>query len=579
MNLRNIKYFLSSVLLLLVSSCIWAQKSNLREYGNAVRLEVDGTPFLVLGGELGNSSAACPEDIERNFAKLRRMGLNTVLVPAYWDMTEPVEGVFDFSLTDKVLKEARTNDLKVIFLWFGAWKNSMSCYAPLWFKSDCRRFPRARTRNGKPLEIASVFSEDVFEADNKAFKAWLSHIAEMDKDHGTVIMVQIENEIGMLEDARDHSGVADRHFNAEVPRQLTEFLYANKATLHPYMLEKWSAAGFRLDGTWKEVFGDDIYTDEIFMAWFYASYVEKMAKSAKNIYDIPLFVNAAMNSRGRKPGEYPSAGPLAHLKDIWHAAAPSVDFLSPDIYDDGFRDWVAKYHLPDNPLFIPETKMTQDNGVRAFYVFGEHDAIGISPFAIEDASDAQGTPFVEGYGKLRELLPLITKWQGQDAMWGLLFDQTDRERVITDGDLVLTCRHNFTLPWDPRATDGTTWPEGGGIIIRLAEDEYLIAGNGVVVEFATAQEKYCQKLTTLGEDGFVVSGEVISGTDKSDSRKETAWKAQRVGLGSVHEVTVLPDTSFRTVKSLNGDQTHQGRHVRISVGDWKALHVRLYRYH
>ena len=111
------------------------------------------------------------------------------------------------------------------------------------------------------------------------------------------------------------------------------------------------------------------------------------------------------------------------------------------------------------------------------------------------------------------------------------------------------------------------------------QDEYLIAGNGVVVEFATAQEKDCQKLTTLGEDGFVVSGEVISGPDKSDSRKETTWKAQRVGLGSVHEVTVLPDTSFRTVKSLNGDQTHQGRHVRISVGDWKALHVRLYRYH
>lgn len=49
-------------------------------------------------------------------------------------------------------------------------------------------------------------------------------------------------------------------------------------------------------------------------------------------------------------------------------------------------------------------------------------------------------------------------------------------------------------------------------------------------------------------------------------------------LGAVHEVTVLQDASFRSVRSLNGDQTHQGRHVRISVGDWKALHVRLYRY-
>ncbi|MBO5311094.1 MAG: DUF5597 domain-containing protein [Bacteroidales bacterium] len=577
------KRFLSSVLLLLVSSSMWAQKSSLKEYGNTVRLEVDGTPFIVLGGELGNSSAACADDIEANFAKLERMGLNTVLVPAYWDMTEPQEGVFDFSLTDKVLEEARVRNLKVIFLWFGAWKNSMSCYAPLWFKSDSRRFPRARTADGKPLEIASAFSEEVFKADNKAFRAWLTHIAEMDKAHGTVIMVQIENEIGMLEDARDHSVTADRHFNAKVPRQLTEYLSAHKDILHPYMLEKWSSAGCRMEGTWTELFGEDIYTDEIFMAWFYASYVERMAKSAREIYDIPLFVNAAMNSRGRRPGEYPSAGPLAHLKDIWHAAAPSVDFLSPDIYDDGFKDWVAKYHLPDNPLFIPETKMTQDNGVRAFYVFGEHDAIGISPFAIEDASDAQGTPFVEGYGKLRELLPLITKWQGQDAMWGLLFDQTDRERVITDGDLVLTCRHNFTLPWDPRATDGTTWPEGGGIIIRLAEDEYLIAGNGIVVEFATAQEKAGQNQISLGEDGFVISGDASddpsSGQEGGRGRKDTSWKAQRVGLGAVHEVTVLQDASFRSVRSLNGDQTHQGRHVRISVGDWKTLHIRLYRYH
>lgn len=565
------------LLALLISAGLDAQNSSLEKYGNAVRLMVDGRPFLVLGGELGNSSAACAEDIERNFAKLRRMGLNTVLVPAYWDLIEPAEGVFDFSLTDKVLQEARTNDLKVIFLWFGAWKNSMSCYAPLWFKQDYERFPRARTKEGKPLEIASAFSEAVFKADNKAFRAWLSHIAQVDKDHGTVIMVQIENEIGMLEDARDHSKVADRYFNSPVPEELISHLQAHRDVLHPDMSEKWATHGNKVRGTWKEVFGDDIYTEEIFMAWFYAVYVEKMAQSAHEIYDVPLFVNAALNSRGRKPGEYPSAGPMAHLKDIWHAAAPSVDFLSPDIYDSGFKDWVANYHLPDNPLFIPEVRHTQDNGVRAFYVFGEHDAIGISPFAIEDGSDAPGYPFVEGYGKLRELMPLMTKWQGQDRMWGLLFDQNDRERIITDGDIVLTCRHNFTLPWDPRATDGTTWPEGGGIIIRLAEDEYIVAGNGIVVEFATAWEKEAgQVRKNLGEDGFEMSG-----NSGEEPRQDSAasWKAQRCGIGTVDEVLVLPDASFEPIRRLNGDQTHQGRHVRISVGDWTALHVKLYRYH
>jgi hypothetical protein len=569
------RHFLTFLTVLLVSSVAVAQTSTLRNNGNAVQLMVDGKPFVVLGGELGNSSAACPEDIEANFAKLRKMGLNTVLVPAYWDLTEPVEGRFDFSLTDKVLEEARANDLKVIFLWFGAWKNSMSCYAPLWFKQDFDKYPRAYTREGKPLEIASSFSDNVFAADNKAFTTWLSHVAEIDKDHGTVIMVQIENEIGMLEDARDHSAVADRHFNAPVPQELMSYLKKNRKTLHPYMDGKWGENGYRTKGTWTEVFGEDVYTDEIFMAWHYAEYVEKMAQSARKIYDVPLFVNAAMNSRGRKPGEYPSAGPLAHLIDIWHAGAPTLDFIAPDLYDDGFKGWVSQYHLHNNPLFIPETKHMQNNGVRAFYVLGEHDAIGISPFAIEDGSAEQGTPFVEGYEKLRELMPLISKWQGQDAMWGLLFDQQDTERVIEDGDLVLTCRHNFTLPWDPRATDGSEWPEGGGIVIRLAEDEYVVAGNGIVVEFATSAEKDMSSVVkALGEDGFVAAGSSAPAAPVSSRM----WDAERCGIGFCDEVEVLPDGSFRYLRRMNGDQDHQGRHVRISVGDYKVLHVKLYRY-
>jgi hypothetical protein len=300
-----------------------------------------------------------------------------------------------------------------------------------------------------------------------------------------------------------------------------------------------------------------------------------LSSSISDFVSCFLFVNAAMNSRGRKPGEYPSAGPLAHLIDIWHAGAPTLDFITPDLYDDGFKGWVAQYHLHNNPLFIPETKHMQNNGVRAFYVLGEHDAIGISPFAIEDGSAEQGTPFVEGYEKLRELMPLISKWQGQDAMWGLLFDQQDTERVIEDGDLVLTCRHNFTLPWDPRATDGSEWPEGGGIVIRLAEDEYVVAGNGIVVEFATSAEKDMSSVVkALGEDGFVAAGSSSPAAPVSSRM----WDAERCGIGFCDEVEVLPDGSFRYLRRMNGDQDHQGRHVRISVGDYKVLHVKLYRY-
>ena len=183
------------LLVLIIGSLICiqapAQRSRLQQQGTATQLLVNDKPFLILGGELGNSSASCTEDIERIFPKLERMGLNTVLVPAYWDLTEPVEGQFDFSLTDKVIDQARKNHLKVIFLWFGAWKNSMSCYAPLWFKENYKKYPRSYTENGKPLEIASAFSEEVFKADNRAFSQWMKHIASIDKEVGTVIMIQI----------------------------------------------------------------------------------------------------------------------------------------------------------------------------------------------------------------------------------------------------------------------------------------------------------------------------------------------------------------------------------------------------
>lgn len=553
---------------LLCVTVIQAADISLHKQGSATQLYVDGKPFVILGGELGNSSASSPADIARIFPKLQRMNLNTVLVPVYWDMVEPVEGDFDFSLIDTTLEEARRCGLKVVFLWFGAWKNSMSCYAPSWFKSDYKKYPRAYTSEGKPLEIASAFSENVYQADSRAFKAWLSHLADVDKD-GTVLMVQIENEIGMLEDARDYSAAAQREYDKGVPSQLIAFLEKNKKSLHPQLLERWRENGMKRAGSWREVFGDDIYSDEYFMAWNYAAYVERLAREARDILGRPLYVNAAMNSRGRKPGEYPSAGPLAHLKDIWHAAAPTVDILSPDLYDKGFTDWVAQYHTSDNPLFIPEIRRFDGNAAQAYYIIGEHDAIGISPFSIENGSDSpQSTP-VRGYAALRDLMPLLVKYQGKGVMNGFYFDNDSTERILRHDGLKITANHYFTLPWDPRATDGSEWMPVGGVIIRLAPDEYIIAGTGIVVKFENETESSVKR--NLGEDGFLNAG--------SDRNAAPSWGGgMRAGLASVDEVAVNPDGTLRFVRRYNGDETHQGRHVRIGVDDFQVLHVKLYQY-
>ncbi len=536
----------------------------------APQLVVDGRPFIILGGELGNSSASSAADVREIFPRLAEMNLNTVLVPASWELIEPAEGSFDFAVIDSITAAARDNGLKVVFLWFGAWKNSMSCYAPAWFKADTRRFPRARTAAGKPLEIASAFSPAVLEADRRAFGELMRHIARTDTA-GTVVMMQVENEIGMLEDARDHSPEANAEYAKGVPSALMKHLKANKKTLHPSLRERWSEHGGRTAGSWAEVFGDDRYSDEYFMAWNYARYVEQLARDARAISDMPLYVNAALNSRGRRPGEYPSAGPLAHLKDIWHAAAPTIDFLSPDIYDSGFADWVAQYALPDNVLFIPEVRREDANGAQAYYVTGHHDAIGISPFSIENGSLAALPSLVAAYATLAEATPVIARHRGTDAMDGVLLTPENPTTEIVDGDTRITLSHFFTLPWDPRATDGSRWPDKGAILIRLAPADYLLIGSGVVAKFEHIDEN-APAAAALGEDGFLNSGD-----DRAEA--QTQWGGKpRVGLASVEEVAVEPDGSLRRIRTLNGDETHQGRHARIGVDDNKILHIKTYQY-
>ena len=526
-------------------------------------LQAQGLSRPILGGELSNSAATSVEDIDEVMPRMRALGLNTVLVPAYWEFVEPVEGQFDFTLIDRTIDVARREQLQVVFLWFGAWKNSMSCYAPGWFKQDTKRFPRAMTAEGKQMEIASCFSDNVLQADLKAFSALMQHIKERDPQREVVVMMQIENEIGMLESARDHSPLAEKAYNKE---------------------------------RWAERYGTDEYADEKFMALSYARYVEHLAKAAREIHDMPLYVNAAMNSRGRHPGEYPSAGPLAHLIDFWHEGAPSIDLLAPDIYDTGFKSWCAQYAMPLRPqdggkvknrLFIPESRCCENSGVRALYAFGEHQALGFSPFAIDQASEKETESVTQAYGLIKQLavanscVPSVASGKAESSLftihsslktWGLLFDQEDRERIIDDDGVVMTCRHYFTLPWDPRATDGTAWPEGGAMLIRLSKYEYLLAGSGVVIDFKTPTEKQQEEQKLLGEDGFAETG------GNTGQKANKRFNGKRLGLLSVDEVAIADDGTMQYLRRHNGDQTHQGRHARIGVGEWKILHIKLYEY-
>jgi beta-galactosidase GanA len=206
---------------------------HLEHQGSTEQLVVDGRPYLILGGELHNSSSSSLDYMKTIWPGLENMHLNTVLTTVSWELIEPKEGNFDFTVVDGLIHDARRNQLHLVILWFGSWKNSMSSYVPAWVKTNQVRFPRAETSDGKGLEILSPFNEMNRDADEMAFAALMRHLRVVDGQKHTVIMVQVENEIGMIPEARDHSAIADEIFSNAVPRGLMDHLLQHKGALLP----------------------------------------------------------------------------------------------------------------------------------------------------------------------------------------------------------------------------------------------------------------------------------------------------------------------------------------------------------
>ncbi|MGH9621962.1 MAG: beta-galactosidase, partial [Bryobacteraceae bacterium] len=262
---------------------------HLEKHGTATQLIVNGKPLLMLGAEVHNSSGSSLDYMRTVWPRLAAIPLNTVFVPVYWELLEPKEGQFDFSLVDGLIHQARRNHLHIVFLWFGSWKNGLSSYPPLWVKKDTKRFPRVIEKGGKEAEILSTFGKNTLEADKTAFAALMRHIREVDGQAHTVLMMQVENEVGVLGDSRDRSPAANQAFNGAVPAKLLNYIQQHKNSLFPQFKKIWDAAGDKTSGTWSEVFGSN--ADEMFMAWHYGLYVNQVAAAGKAQYPVPMYAN------------------------------------------------------------------------------------------------------------------------------------------------------------------------------------------------------------------------------------------------------------------------------------------------
>ncbi len=196
-----------------------------------IRLLVDGSPYLMLSGQVHNTSNANADDLGKALDVLAGWHANTAEVPIYWEAIEPQPGQFDFRSVDQAIQAARKRDLHLVLLWFGTWKNGESHYVPEWVKRDKQKYARVLGPRGEETEIISPICRAAMEADSRAFAALLKHVKSADESERTVLMVQVENEPGQVGTARDYSEAANHLFDGPVPKELLSFLESHREHL------------------------------------------------------------------------------------------------------------------------------------------------------------------------------------------------------------------------------------------------------------------------------------------------------------------------------------------------------------
>lgn len=439
-------------------------------------LMVDGRPYLILGGQIHNSSA-WPSELPQVWESMAALHANTVEAPIYWEQFESQEGHFDFTNVDEIVKGARDHNLHVVLLWFGTWKNGNMHYTPAWVKTDPKRFPRVIRPDGEPIDVLSPLSRNTLAADKAAFVTLMRHVKQIDGEQHTVLLVQVENEAGNIGSVRDNSAEANRTFAGGGPADLL-------------------AAAHKNAGTWSQVFGAD--ADEMFQFYHQAKYINEIVAAGKAEFPIPYYINVwidypAAQTPQRQvemPGiGYPSGGAVQKMVGLWRTLAPAIDMIGPDIYADDspfYRETMRAYHRPDNPLWIPETGRSDSFGKFFFYALGD-GAIGFSPFGVDRSGwnilgDEPWKAHANNFALIGPMSREIAQLEFDGKLKTAVEEPGQTAAEVDFGAWQATVAFGFPQP-EGRRAPGTKGAHAVALVAQLGPDEFLVTGKDVSVSF------------------------------------------------------------------------------------------------
>jgi hypothetical protein len=465
-------------------------------------LFVDDAPYLILGAEdlmLGVESTWPRRS--KVWLAMDYMNVNTVEIAVYWNQFEPQPGQYNYAVIDRLLTEARQHKVRLVPLWFGTIKNGSQHYMPDWMKLDPVRYAHVVAKDGNAVDSPSPYCAASLEADKSAFVALMRHLKEADPQR-TVIMVQVENETGTWGSVRDYSPAAQKFFEAPVPPEVLSAMQVKTASPSP---------------NWQQAFGPD--ADEYFHAWSVARYVGQVAAAGKAVYPLPMFANAALRDpfhpgppgRPGARGSYESGGPTDNVIPIWKAAAPAIDFLAPDDYQNdpaSYLKVLELYHRDDNPLYLPETGCSGCE--RFFFSALGLQTIGVSPAGnttqayilgpqagtqAGSSNEWQGSRLAEGF---------LTAWAMNFRLIGPM--QREIARLNFDGKLQAVAemqgKATETLPfgsWDAvvsfgaareNRAAGNPKPTGRALVAQLKDNQFLVTGYFCRVDFRPADPEH-----------------------------------------------------------------------------------------